>query len=72
MTGRLKNAFDEASRLPEAEQDELAQFLLDELGSEGQWSEAFGRSADRLRDLAGEAVREHERGETAALDPEAR
>ena len=70
MTGMLKKAFDEASRLPENEQDELALFLLDELKSERQWSEAFTRSADRLRELADEAVREHERGETTALDPD--
>ena len=70
MTGRLKKAFDEASRLPDEDQDELAQFLLDEIRSERQWSEAFSHSGSRLRELAEEAVREHERGETTALDPD--
>jgi len=70
MTGMLKKAFDEASRLPEKEQDELAQFMLDEIKSERQWSEAFARSGNRLRELADEAAREHELGETTALDPD--
>jgi hypothetical protein len=69
MTGMLKKAFDEASRLPRKEQDELAQFLLDEIRSERQWSEASGRSG-RLRELAVEAINEDERGETTALDPD--
>jgi hypothetical protein len=70
MTGMLKKAFDEASQLPEKEQDELAQFMLDEIKSERQWSETFARSGSRLRELADEAAREHERGETTALDPD--
>jgi hypothetical protein len=70
MTGMLKKAFDEASQLPEKEQDELAQFMLDEIKSERQWSETLARSGNRLRELADEAAREHERGETTALDPD--
>ena len=70
MTGNLKKAFEEASRLPENEQDELAEFVLDELASERRWSEAFRRSGDRLRALADDAVAEHERGATNALDPD--
>ena len=34
MTQLLKTAFDEASRLPEEEQDSLAQWLLEELDPE--------------------------------------
>ncbi len=70
MTGKLKKAFDEASRLPETEQDELAQFLLNEIRSEREWSEVLARSGDRLRELADEAVNEFERGETTPLDPD--
>ena len=70
MTGKLKKAFDEASRLPDKEQDELAQFLLDEIRSERQWSEAFARSGDRLRELAEEASSEDARGDTTPLDPD--
>ena len=70
MTGKLKKAFDEASRLPETEQDELAQFLLNEIRSEREWSEVLARSGGRLRELADEAVNEFEREETTPLDPD--
>lgn len=69
MTRRLKRAFEEASKLPEREQDELAQFVLEELASEQRWSEAFVGSAKRLKELADEAIGEHERGSTTSLDP---
>lgn len=70
MTGLLKKAFDEASRLPEKDQDELAKLVLEEIASEERWSRAFARSPDRLRELAEEALEEHRRGETTSLDPD--
>lgn len=71
MTGLLKKAFDEASRLPDREQDELAKLLLEEISSEERWSRAFERAPERLRALAEEALEEHRRGETSPLDPDA-
>ena len=70
MTGQLKKAFEEASKLPENEQDELAQFVLVELTLERRWSDAFAGSAKRLQELADEASTEHEQGSTTALDPD--
>lgn len=70
MTGQLKRAFDEASKLPEKEQDELAQFVLVELSTERRWSEALAGSGKRLQELANEAVAEHEQGSTSVLDPD--
>jgi hypothetical protein len=70
MTGQLKKAFEEASKLPENEQDELAQFVLVELSTERQWSEAFAGSGKRLQELAKEASAEHEQGSTKVLDPD--
>jgi hypothetical protein len=66
----LKKAFDEASKLPEKEQDEFALFVLEEIASERRWSEAFERSADRLRTLAKEALDDHEHGRTSLLNPD--
>jgi len=71
MTGLLKKAFDEASRLSERDQDELARLLLEEIASEDRWSRAFERGPDRPRKLAEEAITEHDRGETLPLDPDA-
>ena len=70
MTGMLKKAFDEASKLPENEQEEFALFVLEEIASERRWSEAFERSADRLKTLAKEALDDHEHGRTSLLDPD--
>jgi hypothetical protein len=69
MTRQLKKAFEEASKLPERDQDELAQFVLVEITSERRWSEAFTGSGTRLQELADEASTEHEQGSTIALDP---
>ena len=41
MTKLLQKAFDEASKLPEGEQDPLGRILLDELASERRWDELF-------------------------------
>jgi len=56
MTKLLKKAFDEASKLPEKEQDALARILLEELASERRWDALFAGSHDLLGQLADEAV----------------
>lgn len=71
MTRLLKQAFEEASRLEEAEQDAVGQWLLDELASDRRWDDAFQGSGDALAKLADEARREHRAGQTRPLDPEA-
>lgn len=70
MTELLRQAFDKAAKLSEAEQDSLGRWLLDELASESQWDSLFARSGDRLRELANEAREEHRRGLTQPLDTE--
>lgn len=37
MTALLEKAFEQASRLPEMEQNALAKWMLDELQSESRW-----------------------------------
>jgi hypothetical protein len=70
MTKLLQKAFDEASKLPEGEQDALGRILLEELASEQRWDELFSRSPDLLAELADEALVEHRSGGTEKLDPE--
>jgi len=70
VTNKLRKAFDEASKLPESEQDSLAQWLLRELDSERRWSKAFEDSTDALGDLAQEAIQEYKDGQTEELDPQ--
>jgi hypothetical protein len=69
LTDLLKKAFDAASRLPEDEQDAVAEWLLAELASEEVWEGRFARTQGALSMLAREALDEHERDETEDLDP---
>jgi hypothetical protein len=68
MTQLLENAFAEASRLPESDQNALAQWLLEEIHSERRWSKTFADSADVLEKLADEALEEKRQGKTTPLD----
>lgn len=62
MTKLLEQAFTEASKLPQPEQDLLARQLLADLASERRWSEAFASSQDQLGKLADEALAEFQKG----------
>ena len=70
MTKLLQRAFDEASKLPEGEQDALGRILLEELASERRWEELFAGSEDLLAELADQALVEHRARRTQKLDPE--
>jgi hypothetical protein len=70
MTRLLEQAFGEANKLPEDEQDALARFILEELASERRWTRAFADSQAFLSQLADEALAEYQAGKTQALDPE--
>ena len=71
MTKLLEQAFAEANKLSEDDQDALANFLLEELASERRWAHAFSDSQELLSQLADEALAEHRAGKTQELDPEA-
>jgi hypothetical protein len=70
VTDLLKKAFDVASRLPEEEQDAVAEWLLAELAAEEGWDERFAGTQDTLSVLAREASEEHQSGESKELKPE--
>jgi len=67
VTKTLEKAFAKASRLPVKDQNAVARWLLAELESEARWNRAFKRSADRLAELADEALVEHKNGRTRRL-----
>ena len=68
MTRLLKKAFEEASKLPEVEQNALAKWVIEELESEGRWEKAFAASEDVLDRLADEALTAHKQGKTKPLN----
>lgn len=59
LTKFLEEAFAEASKLPEPEQEAPAAWLLEELASERRWQALLTASADTLADLADEALAEY-------------
>lgn len=69
MTKILEQALAELAKLTETEQDAIGEWLLEELASERRWERLFSESADRLDDLASDALAEHHRGRTEELDP---
>ena len=68
MTRLLERAFEEASKLPEEEQNALAEMLLNDLASEERWTEAFAKSQDKLSLLAKEALKEFKQGKTKLIE----
>ncbi len=70
MTTLLQQAFTEAAKLSESEQEVLASRLLAELTTEDDFDRSIARSPDKLAALAREALAEHRAGQSEALDPE--
>ena len=68
MTEMLNKAFEQASELPERDQDEFAAFILEELASEHRWTELFSKSPGVLKQLAQEAREEYLAGDTEPLN----
>jgi len=68
MTKLLEKAFEEASRLPEMDQNALAKWVLDEMQSERVWARTFAESEDVLEKLADEAIAEKRKGKAIPLD----
>lgn len=70
MTKLFQQAIGRVGQLTDAEQDAIAQLVLDELESNRRWNDALAKSADKLAGLADKAWLEHEAGGSEELDPE--
>ena len=70
MSKLLEQAFAKLAELPEADQDSIATWLLEELESEGRWDLLLSDSSSALGPLADEALAEHKGGRTKELDPD--
>ena len=68
MTTLLAKAFEQATQLPDMEQNALAKWLLEELRSETKWQRIFAESEDILEKLADEALEDKRKGKTTPLD----
>jgi hypothetical protein len=63
----LSQAFEKASELPEALQDQLARELLEELAGEARWDQALEQSPDVIDQMAEEALKEYRAGRTKEM-----
>ena len=70
MTKLLEQAVAKAQELPEAEQNSIAQIVIDEIDSEQRWDELLAKSPEKLQKLADGAWAEHEAGGSQELDPD--
>jgi hypothetical protein len=68
VTELLENALRKVATLPQDEQDAIASQILETLEDETAWKQKLASTQDKLRGLAGEAQREHQRGETRPID----
>lgn len=68
MTKALKKAFDAASELSDAAQDELAAAILAEIEAEKRFEATLAGSGEALERLADEAEAEHRAKKTESLD----
>lgn len=70
MVRLLEKAIEELSRLPAAQQETMAQWILDELEDELRWNRAFAASGSALERLAKNALADHQAGRTQPLNPD--
>ena len=70
MTKALEEVLRQVSKLPEAEQDALAEAIKAEIGAEKDWDNSFAGSLGVLERLADEAIADHRAGRTKPIDPD--
>jgi hypothetical protein len=70
MTKTLEEVLRQVAKLPEAEQDALAEAIRAEIGAEKDWDKSFAGSLDVLERLADEAIADHRVGRTKPIDPD--
>jgi hypothetical protein len=68
MTELLEEVMRKVAALPREEQDAIASQIIETLQDEAAWKEKLASAPEKLRRIAEEALREHERGETRPLD----
>lgn len=64
MTKLLEKAFEELNKLPENEQDNFAQLIIEDL----KWDNSFATSSDTLLSMASEAIEEFKSGKTKPFE----
>ncbi len=67
MTELLSKAFEQAVKLPQTLQNEIAEQLLEDIEGELKWDETLAKSHDKLAKLADQALKEFKTGRTQKM-----
>ncbi len=67
MTELLEKAIKKAGRLPKAQQNAIAELIIEEIEDEKKWQSKFKNSQNKLSKLADEAVDEYNKDKTEPL-----
>jgi hypothetical protein len=70
FAGSLGQVLLQLKKLPQADQQALANWLKAEISDEQKWQRSFAASRKRLGELADEALTEYSAGLTQVLDPD--
>jgi hypothetical protein len=69
MNALLEKAFAAVARLPETEQETIANLILEEIEAERGWEERFAQSQDQMGELVRRARAEAALGDVHSCDP---
>lgn len=70
MTRLMEQAIERLRAIPESQQDQLAQFVLNELASDEHWARSTHAGLDGLQRLAERVLADDANGACEPLDPE--
>lgn len=70
MTRLLQEAIERLRALPDAQQDSVAQFLLNELAEDDRWVRSTRDASVGLKGLIDSVLEDDEKGDCPPLDPE--
>jgi hypothetical protein len=70
MTRLLEEAIERLRAMSEAKQDQLAQFLINELEEDERWSNATAKYQDKLKGLVDSVLTDDAAGKCEPLDPD--
>jgi hypothetical protein len=70
VTKLLEKAIAELTKLPETQQESMAQWILDELEDETRWDQNFAGSLSQLEQLGKKALDDYRAGRTRELNPD--
>ena len=68
MNKKLEDALAELARLPDDEQEAIADLILEEIMAERAWDARFAKSEGKLAELGRRAREQNRRNETSPLE----